>query len=220
MKKILFISFVSLFVGSSLHSCKSDPNSPGFEYMPDMYRSPAVETYQEVDYTVNGMSARLPAENTISMNEDPYPYPNTNEGYEAAGMNLKNKIPFSEEVLAEGKQVFTNFCVHCHGKEGEGNGSVPENSDYPNPPSYKTSLKDLSEGKIFHSIHYGKNLMGSHASQISKEDRWKLVHYVQYLQDKDRKMATLNGASGTEMSNEEVANDAEQVNAENENTTN
>lgn len=220
MKKILFISFVSLLVGSSLHSCKSDPNSPGFEYMPDMYRSPAVETYQEVDYTVNGMSARLPAENTISMNEDPYPYPNTNEGYEAAGMNLKNKIPFSEEVLAEGKQVFTNFCVHCHGKEGEGNGSVPENSDYPNPPSYKTSLKDLSEGKIFHSIHYGKNLMGSHASQISKEDRWKLVHYVQYLQDKDRKMATLNGASGTEMSNEEVANDAEQVNAENENTTN
>lgn len=29
-------------------SCTSDPNSPGHEYMPDMYRSPAVEPY--VDY--------------------------------------------------------------------------------------------------------------------------------------------------------------------------
>ena len=31
-----------------LPSCQSDPNSPGTEYMPDMYRSPAIETY--VDY--------------------------------------------------------------------------------------------------------------------------------------------------------------------------
>jgi mono/diheme cytochrome c family protein len=29
-------------------SCTSDPNSPGHEYMPDMYRSPAIEPY--VDY--------------------------------------------------------------------------------------------------------------------------------------------------------------------------
>jgi len=29
-------------------SCSADPNSPGLEYMPDMYRSPAIEPY--VDY--------------------------------------------------------------------------------------------------------------------------------------------------------------------------
>lgn len=35
-------------------SCTSDPNSPGHEYMPDMYRSPAIEPY--VDYgEVRGM---------------------------------------------------------------------------------------------------------------------------------------------------------------------
>lgn len=32
----------------ALASCTSNPDSPGLEYMPDMYRSPAVETY--VDY--------------------------------------------------------------------------------------------------------------------------------------------------------------------------
>jgi mono/diheme cytochrome c family protein len=31
-----------------LSSCASDPDSPGLEYMPDMYRSPAIEAY--VDY--------------------------------------------------------------------------------------------------------------------------------------------------------------------------
>lgn len=31
-----------------LGSCSSDPDSPGLEYMPDMYRSPAIEPY--VDY--------------------------------------------------------------------------------------------------------------------------------------------------------------------------
>jgi hypothetical protein len=29
---------------------------------------------------------------------------------------------------------------------------------------------------------YGKGLMGSHASQLSQEERWKLVYYVQKLQ--------------------------------------
>jgi cytochrome c553 len=207
MKKLLYLSSLLLLVGIAVESCKSDSNSPGFEYMPDMYRSPAVEAYQEVDYTVNGMSARKPADNTISMSDDPYPYPNTNEGYEEAGMNLKNPIPFSEDVLDEGKQIFKNFCIHCHGKDGTGTGSVPENSDYPPPPSYSGPLKDLPEGKIFHSIHYGKNLMGSHASQISKEDRWKLVHYVQFLQDNERKMSALNGGAA---SNEMPAEESEQ----------
>ena len=31
-----------------LTACTTDPNSPGVEYMPDMYRSPAIEAY--VDY--------------------------------------------------------------------------------------------------------------------------------------------------------------------------
>jgi hypothetical protein len=32
---------------------------------------------------------------------------------------------------------------------------------------------------------YGKGLMGSHASQLTKEERWKVVYHVQTLQGKD-----------------------------------
>jgi len=172
-----------------LQSCKSDPNSPGIEYMPDMYRSPSYETYGVSPITEDGAVAMQPVEGSIPMGADnlPYPFPNTAEGYEAAGVSLKNPIAYSENVLAEGKELYTNFCKHCHGKKGAGDGAVAKNPKWPGPPPAYDSenLKNLPEGKIFHSITYGKGLMGSHASQISKSDRWKIVHYVQSLQGKE-----------------------------------
>ena len=173
--------------GIILNSCKSDPNSPGVEYMPDMYRSPSYETYG-VGIEKNGMSARIPAENSISRGEDnlPYAYSETFEGYEAAGANLKNPLANTEENISKGKAVYMRFCVHCHGKKGKGDGTVPTNSEYPNPPAYDEGLKDLPEGKMFHTLHYGKNLMGSHASQLTKTERWQVVLFVQTLQRKKK----------------------------------
>jgi len=43
-------------------------------------------------------------------------------------------------------------------------------------------MKDLTTGKIFHTITYGVNMMGPHASQLNKVERWKITHYVQTLQ--------------------------------------
>ena len=174
-----------LFAGVLIAACKSDPNSPGVEYMPDMYRSPTFETYGENEISgTKIMSARLPANNTIARGSDnlPYPYPNTIEGYEAAGVNLKNPLEVTERSLADAKVLFTRYCVHCHGKKGLGDGTVPTNSEYPQPPSYSGALKDLPEGKIFHTLNYGKNLMGSHASQMTKTERWNVILYVQTLQ--------------------------------------
>ena len=48
LKTLSVLAFSVLTVGGILTSCDNDPNSPGVEYMPDMYRSPAVEPY--VDY--------------------------------------------------------------------------------------------------------------------------------------------------------------------------
>jgi mono/diheme cytochrome c family protein len=185
-------------------SCTSDPNSPGVEYMPDMYRSPAVEAYvdygQDPYYVTEEVakeqrqrqSARKPADGTIAFAKDgakagfnmPYPYPATVEGYEQAGAELKSPLAMTEAIVERGKVHYTKFCVHCHGAKGEGDGGVVVNGNYPVPPSYTGALKDLPEGKIFHSLVYGKNVaMGSHASQLNKEERWEVTRYVQYLQN-------------------------------------
>jgi len=74
-------------------------------------------------------------------------------------------------------------CMHCHGEKGEGNGKLIDTGKFPPPPAYNGgALKNLTEGKMFHTITYGKGLMGSHASQLTKEDRWKVIQYIQELQ--------------------------------------
>ncbi len=185
-----------LLAGATLTSCVRDENSPGYEYMPDMYRSPAVEAY--VDYgevrdtlrygVMQNLSARHPVAGTVPMSEQlmndmPYPYANNIEGYERAGEFLKSPLAQTEANISEGQSIYISFCVHCHGAEGAGNGAVVAIGGHPAPGAYNGALKDLEEGKMFHTLTYGKGVMGSHASQLTKEERWKVLCYVKTLQN-------------------------------------
>lgn len=170
-------------------SCTTDPNSPGVEYMPDMYRSPAVEAYVDYD-NMNESSARKPVEGTIAYSKEgkgwinmPYAYPNTTEGYELAGAELKSPFAMDEKIVEKGKDLYSKFCQHCHGESGNGDGAVVSNGGFPPPPAYSGQLKDLPEGKMFHSITFGKGVMGSHASQLNKEERWQIIQYIKVLQN-------------------------------------
>lgn len=191
-------------------SCgKGDPNSPGVEYMPDMYRSPSIEVY--VDYeNPDVISVMEPVNGTIVFTEDegnemynfPYPYENTFEDYERAGLELTSPIPMTETSVEEGKVIYQRFCLHCHGKTGQGDGGVPSNSEYPPPPAYNSNnLKSLPVGKMFHTITYGKGMMGSHASQLSKKDRWIVIQYVKYLQNGGKMTADVAEVAAVEEEN-------------------
>ncbi len=176
-----------------LNGCKSDPLSPGIEFMPDMYRSVAYKPYEENPNFKDQLGARPPVAGTISQGQFPnsafginnqsYPYPDTNEGYEEAGKNLKNPIELNEVNLAKGKKLYTDFCTHCHGDAGDGNGKLVQNGKFPSPGKFwdKVEANGLNDGKMFHSITYGRNLMGSHASQVTKEERWLIIHYIDEL---------------------------------------
>ena len=182
--KSALLSLTALALMAGLTSCgKKDENSPGVEFMPDMYRSPSVEVYgtEVVDGDSIYSTQFLPVKGTIARGYIPYAYPNTTEGYEQAGLYLKNPIAFNDEHLQQSEILYTKFCIHCHGPSGGGDGKV--GLKLPGaPPSYSGPLKNLPEGKIFHSISYGKGLMGNHASILTQEERWKLVLYVQKLQ--------------------------------------
>jgi len=184
-----------VLVSASATGCIRDEQSPGYEYTPDMYRSPAIEAY--VDYgevrdtirydKMHRTSARKPVEGTIaysdnSMNDMPYLIPNTFEGYEKAGNTVKSPLQSNEELVEEGMKIYSNFCIQCHGKEGQGNGPVVEKGGHPAPQPFNKGLKDLPEGKMFHTLTYGKGAMGSHASQLTKKERWTVISYVMELQ--------------------------------------
>ena len=185
IKLSLATSCVALLMAGFSSCGKKDANSPGVEFMPDMYRSPSLEYYSV--HTVDGdtiNNAMKPVSGSVARGYLPYAYPNTPEGYEKAGLNLHN--PFNADLYRadfekEGEILFSKFCIHCHGSAGAGDGKVSAKLPGP-PPAYDGPLKNLPEGKIFHSITYGKGSMGSHASQLTQEERWKLVYYVQKLQ--------------------------------------
>lgn len=177
-----------------ISSCdEANPLSPGLEYMPDMYRSEAYKPYTVNPVYKDSLEARKPVPGTISQGAFPnspmsinqmiYPYSNTPEGYEEAGMNLKNPLEKSAANLESGKTIYTKMCIHCHGAKGDGGGTLKVAGEkFPVPSYMDDAHKNLPEGKMFHTLNYGKGLMGSHASQLSKEERWKCVMYVQELQ--------------------------------------
>ncbi len=207
-----------------LPSCESDPDSPGKEFMPDMYRSPAIETY--VDYGEirgrenKGLKSKLSARQTPKYT---IPFVGTDEthvkmmmpnrykagkAWEAShglfGWDLSEKSEYemtrndtvnpykldasnAKRILAEGKALYSSMCMHCHGEKGDGNGPMIQSGAYGDlgvVPAYK-SLDTLSEGKIFHSIYYGKGYMGAHGSLLNKKEIWTLVHYVRQFQVDD-----------------------------------
>lgn len=188
MKKNYLKSFAKLTLAVavvSLFSCK-EKNGLAPEYMPDMFRSPSIETY--VDYgevrdkqhpeMKDKMSAMLPVKGTIPRGFMPYPYENTVEDYEKAGVSLKNPLVYSEQIVKEGEVLFGMFCIQCHGASGQGDGILVQREKFPPLPVKFVPGLTIPEGKMFHSITYGRNLMGSHASQLTKEERWKLVYFI------------------------------------------
>jgi len=190
-------------LGLLLSSCTHIEQSPGLEYMPDMYRTTALKAYSESALDPQNGSSRLPVAGTIPRPNDetlpffePFPYPNNTEGYEAAGANLVNPLPASPEVLKLGEERFKIYCAVCHGDKGDGKGTLVERDKFNGVPSYYSeNLKNLPEGKMYHAIYYGRNMMGSHASQLNPKERWAVIRWVQKLRNDGLGIAATADAS-------------------------
>jgi len=181
---IFTLSVLSIAV---LSSCvKSRGNNPGLEYAPDMYDSKGYEPYNQKDSNLinpYGMNMREPVKGTIAQGQMDYyyPYPNTADGYEAAGAGLQMPANL-QDAEGRGKYNYEIYCSPCHGANGGNDGKVMEKVGKPVWPSYQDAyIKTLPVGKIYHTLTYGKNNMGSHASVLSPADRWKVIRYVKEL---------------------------------------
>ncbi|HEU4719105.1 MAG TPA: cytochrome c [Bacteroidia bacterium] len=185
--KLLAFGTFALMGAMLLNSCvKENPDSPGFEYMPDMYRSPSVETNGKNAWLKDSvqMGNMIPPDGTVPRGFIPFPYPNTIQGDSLASLFWKNPLPKCDSIEEEGKKLFEINCIYCHGPKGDGQGPLVTSNKYgATPPNYATKYADgvLTDGHIYHVITYGKGNMGSHAYQLTPEERWKVIEYVQRL---------------------------------------
>lgn len=178
-----------LFLMFLFAACDKDKNNRGYVYFPDMSNSPAYKTYSENPVFEGGSTMRLPAEGTIARGYTPYPYGSKSlEEQAKAGIELKNPIDATPDVLAEGKRQYQIFCIDCHGEFGDGNGHLFTSKMFPAKPRNLIDdyLKAKPDGEIFHVITRGSaaGLMGPHGGQIPAEKRWMIVHYVRELAGK------------------------------------
>ncbi|WP_316929497.1 c-type cytochrome [Arcticibacter svalbardensis] len=192
MNKLRILSAALIAVAGSavVSSCGGDKRSTGMEFARNMYDPIAYNPDQANKNFANGQTAQLPPANTMPVGYDKVDeYPNTPEGYLAASNNLFNPLTRNKQTLTEGHTLYLNMCSHCHGTQGNGDGQIIKLEKFPPPPSYSKgnssrggAMKDLTDGKIFHTITYGLNLMGPHRTQLNPTERWKIVMYVRELQ--------------------------------------
>jgi mono/diheme cytochrome c family protein len=86
-------------------------------------------------------------------------------------------------TIEQGKTLYFTFCVQCHGKHHDGNGTVGQSfSPLPTDLRSKT-VQSLPEGALFKTISYGipDGRQPPLASTIAIRDRWQIIAYVKSL---------------------------------------
>ena len=153
-----------------------DKAKPNYQFFPNMYEGVSYETYSEHNVFKGGVEAQIPAKGSIKRGFVPYEIPNTPEGYALAKATLKSPLDSLSINQDKAKELYTVYCAICHGDAGDGKGNLVVKEKFLGVPSYKD--REITDGSVFHVITYGLNSMGSHANQLSQEERWVVADYV------------------------------------------
>ncbi|MCL5019531.1 MAG: cytochrome c [Patescibacteria group bacterium] len=172
MRKLIFV-YACLLV---IFNC-DDREIRKIEYMPDMYRSPAVKAMEPDSLAPTG-SMRYPVKRTIPGNFVPYQFAWTDSS--KADKQI-NPLPRTELVLWNGQKYFNIYCITCHGPIGDGKGYIVPKMTKP-PELYSPKLLTWTDGRIFHTITLGQGNMPPYGTLLPPEIRWSIVQYVRVLQ--------------------------------------
>ena len=193
MKKIAIISTLILLMAVVFISCGGKRDT-GRAYMPDMAYSRAFETYASRDSSVftadpNDLGHKifynnLPPAGTIKRGElFPFTLPLDSVGYKMSA-EVKNPVPsLTGAELEEAGRLYNINCAVCHGATGVANGPLSGRIGAIANLTLPLYIS-MTDGTMFYSITYGKNNMGSYASQLDRKQRWSIIHYIRTLQPK------------------------------------
>jgi mono/diheme cytochrome c family protein len=111
-----------------------------------------------------------------------------------------DKVPIDVTLplVERGRERFNIYCAICHGRLGDGDGTVPLRG-MTRPPSYHDDLSrgfqvrgvnlpltEVPDGYVFEVISRGFGAMADYSAQVPLHDRWAIVAYVRALQKSQR----------------------------------
>jgi mono/diheme cytochrome c family protein len=171
------VPIVFAITALALSGCGASANRRAYEYMPDMARDPAYKAFAPNAVTRDGLTLQRPVSGTIPRGYQTFHFGPGELEAERAGRELHNPYHPTSNTLDEGEALFETYCAVCHGAQGGGDG--PISAKIPPPPSYVSDrLMQFPPGRFFHVITLGTGKMPSYASQLSADERWKIVTYV------------------------------------------
>jgi mono/diheme cytochrome c family protein len=162
---------------------RPDPGMPGLEFAPQMAHSARYAAFAQNPNFPDGQTLRAPEPDTIARGQSPLHYAPTPADAVRAGLELQNPISSADSAaLARGATLFAGFCGPCHGATAHGDGVVVRRGFPPPPSLLETHAIGLRDGQMFHILTYGQGNMASYASQLARDDRWKVVVNIRSLQ--------------------------------------
>jgi len=196
MKKASILSLIAVVV-VIVASCSDIRRKPGRVYMPDMAYSRAYETYSmtdsmKADLLKQGIHfSNVPVAGTIKRGElFPFLLTKDKDGDSTnyvESKQVKNPLTPDSVTLIEAARLYLINCAICHGPKLDGNGPLWKGGDGPFPAKPATLVGDakyeaMPAGQMFYSVTYGKNKMGSYASQLNTHQRWMVIAYIKSQQ--------------------------------------
>ncbi len=195
MNRTKSIVVASLLVGLGLTACNSGGmrRNPGKVYAPDMTYSRAYDAYTYNPNFEDSLTSRKPVAGTVAMGHELPDH--LKEGDTLAYKSYNTALRFSESDLKEGKRIFDIYCGICHGQKLDGNGPLYNdgNGKFAAAPAnlLGPNYLNMPVGQMYAAIKYGKNKMGSYASQLDIKQRWMIIAYIKKVQSEN------NGAAFT-----------------------
>ncbi|MCA6476180.1 MAG: cytochrome c [Chitinophagaceae bacterium] len=196
------ISFLLLASALVLVSCSDVKRQPGSVYMPDMAYSRAYESYADYSNLAqkNINYTGTPVAGTIARGEDlpfhiPMDAPGDTTNYTASKAVKNPVVSLTDVERKEAERLYLINCGICHGANLNGNGPLYKDGAGPYPAKPASLVGDakyeaMPDGQMFYSLAYGKNLMGSYASQLSRKQRWMVIKYIKDKQQEGKAAAT------------------------------
>ena len=92
-------------------------------------------------------------------------------------------VPVTPERIVTGQRKFTVYCAVCHGVAAFGGSTVAQDMGAPRPPSLRNAEMLVEPAAYFFVVAtHGKGRMPAYAPQLTTDERWDVVAYIERLQ--------------------------------------
>ncbi len=102
----------------------------------------------------------------------------------ASAAKLKNPVQPKQASFKVAKKIYSQQCVTCHGKNGEGDGPAAKFLGVKVADLTSARVQNQTDGEIFWKLTNGKTPMPTFKSMLSEQQRWELVNYIRTLKSK------------------------------------